>query len=623
MAVRAGERSHFLLVVRSLFGLRLDPQDLAAPGNADSDVGSTGRTGDGFDAHVGRVPGLEQNVADWVFIFPPGEGVAYADSHLAPTPGYGVGAMTAESPERHIEGLSVEEELSLKEDAMDGAPVGITISDADRPDNPLIYVNDNFCSITGYDRSEILGTNCRFLQGEDTDMDKVAAMGAAVTDESEVAVELKNYRKDGELFWNRVEIAPIRPAAESPRYYVGYQADVTDRKEAELALAAERETLDHVLSRVASLVPGIAEAIIAADTREDLEAAVASNFAAQSDLLAAWFGRYNPSTGLVRPVAGEHRPGAGIATGEAGTPLTHVVETGSVRIVAVTDYFDDLPDLAATALIPVQYRDTVYGVLAVGTDQPDLFDNRETVVMEAVGQATGAALNALERVSLSSAETVIETRIEVADPSMDLVALAESLGSEITADGQLAIGTAGPTLLLSLGDVPAASVADLVSRTGALTLIGGDESTVVEWSLPDGPLARTLRDDAVRLEGLSATPTSVRLDFAAASEHMGNTVVGRFREAYEGVELLAFRERSANAQTGTDFRESVTAALTDRQLEALQKAHVSGFFEWPRAVEGESLAAAMDIHPSTFHQHLRAAERKLITAYFDQGRVES
>jgi PAS domain S-box-containing protein len=531
--------------------------------------------------------------------------------------------MTTESPERHIEGLSVEEELSLKEDAMDGAPVGITISDAERPDNPLIYVNDNFCSITGYDRSEILGTNCRFLQGEDTDMDKVAAMGAAVTEQKEVAVELKNYRKDGELFWNRVEIAPIRPDADEPRYFVGYQADVTDRKEAELALAAERETLDHVLSRVASLVPGIAEAIIAADTREDLEAAVASNFAAQPDLLAAWFGRYNPSTGLVRPVAGDHQPGAGIATGEAGTPLTQVVETGSVRIVEVTDYFDELPALAATALIPVQYRDTVYGVLAVGTDQPDLFDNRETVVMEAVGQAVAAALNALERVSLSGAETVIETRIEVADQAMELVALAESLGSEITADGQLAVGSDGPTLLLSLGDVPAGSVADLVSRTADLTLIGGDESTVVEWRLPDGPLASTLRDDAVRLEGLSATPTSVRLEFAAASEHMANTVIGRFREAYDGVELLAFREGSATAQSGTDFRETVTAALTDRQLEALQKAHVSGFFEWPRAVEGESLAASMDIHPSTFHQHLRAAERKLIDAYFDQTQLQS
>jgi hypothetical protein len=166
--------------------------------------------------------------------------------------------------------------------------------------------------------------------------------------------------------------------------------------------------------------------------------------------------------------------------------------------------------------------------------------------------------------------------------------------------------------------VPDATVADVVSRTGDLTLIGGADGTVVEWSVPDGPLARTLQEDAVRLKSLSATPSSVRLQFAASSEHMGNTVVGRFREAHDGVELLAFHERAAEPESESEFRAAVTQSLTDRQREALTKAHASGFFDWPRGVEGESLAAAMDIHPSTFHQHLRAAERKLIAAYFDR-----
>ena len=526
--------------------------------------------------------------------------------------------MADPSPDREIEGLPVEEELKLKEDAMDGAPVGITISDTELPDNPLIYVNDSFCEITGYDRSEIIGTNCRFLQGQDTDMDRVAEMGDAITEEKEVAVELKNYTKNGELFWNRVEIGPVREDEPSPRFFVGYQADVTDRKEAEIALEAERKTLDHVLSRVASLVPGIAEAIIGSDSREALEEAVAERFAAQPDMEAAWLGRYNPSTGLLRPVAGETRPGEGISA-DTSAALDRVVATGSVQFISEgAPYFTEDVDPPTTALIPLQYRDTVYGVLVVGTAEPDLFDERETVVLESVGQSTGAAINALERVSLSGAETVIETRIEVADVSMPLVEIAEALGSEITAEGQIAVSGDGPTLLLSLGSVPAAAVADVVKRTGDLKLLGGAEDTVVEWRLPEGPLAKTLLEDAVRLEELSATPTSVRLRFGAASEHMANMVVGRFRDAYEGVELLAFHERAADTRTADDFRESVTNDLTDRQLEALQKAHVSGFFDWPRGVEGETLAGAMDIHPSTFHQHLRAAERKLIAAYFDR-----
>jgi hypothetical protein len=528
----------------------------------------------------------------------------------------------AETPaDERIAELSVEEELHLKEDAMDAAPVGISISDPSLPDNPLIYVNDQFTETTGYDRSEILGTNCRFLQGEDTDMDKVAEMADAVTEQEQVAVELKNYTKDGDLFWNRVEIAPIRDDQGQVEYFVGYQADVTDRKEAELALAAERQTLDHVLSRVASLVPDIAETIVQSDSREALEATLAERFAAVSDLTAAWLGRYNPSTSLLRPVAGDHRPEDAIAVDGPSVPagLSAAVESGSVEVVTdAASLFPDMEAPAAAALVPLRYRDTVYGLLAVATGETDLFDDRETVVMEAVGQAAGAAINALERVSLSAASSVIELRLEVADETMPLVELADSLSGEITADGQITVAEGQPTLLLTLSDVPGASVADQVKRTGDLSLIAGNDSgTVVEWTVPEGPLARSLVEDAVRLEHLSATPTSVRLTFEAASEHMANTVVGRFRDGYAGVELLALHEVSKQPQSGTDFRDAVTADLTDRQLEALQKAYVSGFFDWPRGVEGEELATAMDIHPSTFHQHLRAAERKLIGAYFD------
>ncbi|MDR5656273.1 bacterio-opsin activator domain-containing protein [Halodesulfurarchaeum sp. HSR-GB] len=520
--------------------------------------------------------------------------------------------------DERIAELSVEEELHLKEDAMDAAPVGISISDPSLPDNPLIYVNDQFTETTGYERTEILGTNCRFLQGPETDMDRVAKMAEAVTEQKQVAVELKNYRKDGELFWNRVEIAPIYDESGDVAYYVGYQADVTDRKEAELALAAERQTLDHVLSRVTSLVPDIAETIVDSDTREDLEASIAERFATVPDLTAAWVGRYNPSTGLLRPVAGDNRPTEPLGAADV-TGLAAAIDSGTVEVLTdSTGLFAGMEPPAATALVPLRYRDSVYGLLAVATAEADVFDERETVVLEAIGQSAGAAINALERVSLSAGESVIEVRLEVADPTMPLVELADSLSGEVTADGQATISDGQPTLLLTVSDVPSSSVAEQVKRTGDLKLVAGSESgTVLEWTVPPGPFARSIVQDAVRLEHLSATPSSVRLTFAAASEHMGNTVVGRFRDGYDGVELLAFHEVADRDQSAESFRDHVTDDLTDRQLEALQKAYVSGFFEWPRAVEGESLAAAMDIHPSTFHQHLRAAERKLISAYFE------
>ncbi|NHX37743.1 MULTISPECIES: PAS domain S-box protein [Halolamina] len=124
---------------------------------------------------------------------------------------------------------AVREELSLKERAMDEAPIGITITDPEQADNPIVYANDGFVELTGYAREEITGENCRFLQGEETRAEPVTAMREAVADAEPVTVELRNYRADGDLFWNRVSIAPIRGADGDPDYFVGFQEDVTER----------------------------------------------------------------------------------------------------------------------------------------------------------------------------------------------------------------------------------------------------------------------------------------------------------------------------------------------------------------------------------------------------------
>ena len=127
-------------------------------------------------------------------------------------------------------------ELELKNRAMDEAPVGILISDPDQPDNPAVYVNDQFTEMTGYPEASVLGRNCRFLQGEATRSEPVGELRAAVDAERPVSVELRNYRRDGTEFWNRVTVAPIENDAGEVTNYVGFQEDVTERKEHELDL---------------------------------------------------------------------------------------------------------------------------------------------------------------------------------------------------------------------------------------------------------------------------------------------------------------------------------------------------------------------------------------------------
>jgi PAS domain S-box-containing protein len=144
--------------------------------------------------------------------------------------------------DRHGEaGSSVD--FRLKERAMDEAPVGITISNPALPDNPVIYANDAFERITGYPVEEVVGRNCRFLQGEDTDPEAVAEMRRAVESWEPVTVEVRNYRRNGEQFWNQVTIAPLYDEDGEPSHYVGFQQDVTDRKRAEQRLETERDRL--------------------------------------------------------------------------------------------------------------------------------------------------------------------------------------------------------------------------------------------------------------------------------------------------------------------------------------------------------------------------------------------
>ncbi|WP_435186950.1 PAS domain-containing protein [Halobellus sp. EA9] len=118
----------------------------------------------------------------------------------------------------------------LSAETMDESPIGISIADATREDEPLIYVNDGFCELTGYEREEILGRNCRFLQGEETDEAIVADIRQAIDAEEPITTELRNYRKDGSLFWNRLTITPIEDETGTVTHFLGFQEDVSDRK---------------------------------------------------------------------------------------------------------------------------------------------------------------------------------------------------------------------------------------------------------------------------------------------------------------------------------------------------------------------------------------------------------
>jgi len=112
----------------------------------------------------------------------------------------------------------------------------MVVTDPHRPDNPIIFCNEAFSFMTGYSQDEILGYNCRFLQGPETDQTAIDEVRAAIAKREEVAVEVLNYRKNGSTFWNALFVSPVFGDDGELRYFFASQLDISRRREAEEAL---------------------------------------------------------------------------------------------------------------------------------------------------------------------------------------------------------------------------------------------------------------------------------------------------------------------------------------------------------------------------------------------------
>ncbi len=136
---------------------------------------------------------------------------------------------------------SIEQKLCLYHRAILATSSGILITDANQPDNPIIYCNPAFERISGYTGDEVMGRNCRFLQGPDTDPQDRAMIRQAVASDSECQVVIKNYRKDGTPFWNKLTISPVCDASGQLTHFIGIQTDITAWKQAEESLRKSEE----------------------------------------------------------------------------------------------------------------------------------------------------------------------------------------------------------------------------------------------------------------------------------------------------------------------------------------------------------------------------------------------
>jgi PAS domain S-box-containing protein len=125
--------------------------------------------------------------------------------------------------------------------AVETTRMPMVITDPRQPDNPIVFANVAFLEMTGYTPQEVVGRNCRFLQGPDTDRGVVDEIRDAVAAQREMATELLNYRKDGSTFWNALFITPLRSPEGELLYFFSSQLDVSRRRDAESALSQSQK----------------------------------------------------------------------------------------------------------------------------------------------------------------------------------------------------------------------------------------------------------------------------------------------------------------------------------------------------------------------------------------------
>ena len=148
------------------------------------------------------------------------------------------------------------EPRSVPTAALARLPLALVLSNPRLDDNPLIFANEAFEELTGYRRSDIIGKNCRFLQGEGTEAERLAELRQAIEAGEEISIEITNYRADGTPFRNQLSIAPIQDEAGAVVLFLGIQRDVAE-EDVRADLLAQLAEIQHRVKNHLAMIVGL------------------------------------------------------------------------------------------------------------------------------------------------------------------------------------------------------------------------------------------------------------------------------------------------------------------------------------------------------------------------------
>jgi PAS domain S-box-containing protein len=422
---------------------------------------------------------------------------------------------------------------------------------------------------------------------------------------------------------------------------VGVVRDITERKESERRLRNQRDELE-TLNRINELVQETIGALAAAATAEEIEETVCDRLGGSSLYRFAFTGVGRPGTEFVEPDAWAGEGAAYLDAVEIPADPDHeraalaaeTLDTGEVTVVHDVEsdpLFEPFRDPAlehgfrSVAAIPFTHRTVTHGVLVVYADRPGAFSDREIKAFEVLGEMVGFAISATQNRQLIESDVPIEMTLELDEPdtffgtvSTNLDCACRLLGSAKASSGgrlHYVAVTAPPEDVHALAEEPGTPVPD------SLRLVTENDDHAVFEARVEPSITSVLFESGVEPLAVEAEAGEVVVEAAAPRGFDLRALTERLDERFGGVTLAAKREGDGWPDAADDPCAGVDDKLTDRQRAALSAAYFAGYFDWPRASTAEAVADSLDIASPTFHQHLRHALGKLLSAYFDDGRT--
>ena len=561
----------------------------------------------------------------------------------------GIGRDITERKERERD---LRAEQSFSESVLDAIPdVFYAIDDR----GEFLRWNDRLNEATGYSDAELAEADpLSLVASEDREsiaeaMATVFAGGEAQTRDSRLL------RKDGEEIPYEFNGSTLTDADGEIAGLAGTARDVTERRHRERALRHQAGRLER-LDRINAVIRDVDRALVRASTREEVEREVCERLASATPYRFAWIGESEGRAVTPRAWAGvgdgyldAREAGDGDAgsaeegtaidgseASDARTALT-AIRTGDIQVVqqiAEGSNYEPWREAAldrgyrSAAAVPLTYRETTYGVMCVYASDPNAFDDTERTVLDELAGTIAYAISAAERRRALMTDTVIEVTLAIRDPSRFLLGLSAALDCHIALEGLVPQSDGSLVEFVSVEGVPASAVIERASEAGVeATVVSEAESrsadgteSVVRFLVPghDSSISAALADHGGVLTEAIAEGGEARIVAEFPTDTDVRAVLAALESNYPDTELLARQERERTDASGTRLRGALADALTDRQHAVLETAYQAGYFEWPRETAGEELADAFDVAKPTLHEHLRAAERKLLGTFFDQ-----